>query len=111
MARWVATVVAVSLLSLAPPAGAAQGPGPVELRGREGFWRIARDEAGAWWFVSPDGRREFLNCVTTVQPTLRGRDARGPHYLAHDYRGESPLNDWAEATRRKWLGLAGPTDD
>src|SRR5689334_18572826 len=101
MARWALAVVAVCLLSLAPAAGAAQGPAPLELRGREGFWRIARDEAGACWFLSPDGRREFLNCVTTVQPALRGRDARGPHYLAHDYRGEPSLNDWASATAKR----------
>ena len=71
----------------------------VELRGREGFWRTGRDEAGVWWFVRPDGRREFLNSVTTVQPKLLGRAARGPHYFARgfDPRSTSPdqLRQWA----------------
>src|SRR5688572_24696782 len=71
----------------------------VELRGREGFWQTGRDDAGVWWFVRPDGRREFLNSVTTVQPKLLGRAKRGPHYFARgfDPRSTSPetLRHWA----------------
>ena len=73
-------------------------PKLVEVRGREGFWRVARDETGAWWFVSPDGRREFLNSVTTVQPRLLGRDPKGPHYVARDFDPSTGLRHWAEAT-------------
>jgi hypothetical protein len=69
----------------------------VELRGGEGFWRIGRDGAGVWWFVSPDGRREFLNSVTTVQPRLLGRNPKGPHYVARDFDG-ADLRAWARAT-------------
>src|SRR5688500_9618406 len=36
------------------------------LRGQKGFWRIGQANDGVWWFVAPDGKREFLNTVTTV---------------------------------------------
>jgi hypothetical protein len=83
------------------------------LRGRDGYWRLGRDAAGVWWFVSPDGRAEFLNGVTTVQPRLLGRDQRGPHYVSRDWKGDdaSPAarRQWAEATlaRVKGLGFKG----
>jgi hypothetical protein len=77
----------------------------VELRGRDGFWRVGRDRDGAWWFVSPDGRREFLNSVTTVQPRLLGRDPRGPHYVADEYAGSHDLDRWAGATVRRVRSL------
>ena len=76
----------------------ASEPRLVELRGTEGFWRVGRDETGAWWFVSPGGRREFLNSVTTVQPRLLGRDPMGPHYVARDFDSSTGLRHWAEAT-------------
>jgi len=88
---------AVSAL-LASPARAAAAETPlIELHGREGFWRIGRDGTGVWWFVSPDGRREFLNCVTTVQPRLVGRDLRGPDYTSRDFTAASTLGHWAQA--------------
>lgn len=75
------------------------------VHGREGFWRLGKDRNGVWWFVRPDGRREFLNCVTTVQPHLQGRDPRGPHYAARDWDGRSTsgqaMDRWAEATLRR----------
>lgn len=77
------------------------------LKGAEGFWRIARDESGVWWFLSPDGQREFLNTVTTVQPYQRGRDANGPHFLSRDYTGgfsmDGPVDAWAKATLNRVL--------
>ena len=83
-------------------ANAAAPQAPFEsLQGREGFWRIGKDRDGVWWFVRPDGGREFLNGVTTVQPHLAGRDPRGPHYVARDWDGRSTsgpgLDRWAEA--------------
>lgn len=113
MVHWVVAIVvawcvAAPLVSAAADVAAApeKGEAPlVELRGREGFWRVGRDAAGAWWFVSPEGRREFLNCVTTVQPALLGRDPKGPHYFARDYDGssrrEAGLVGWAESAVRR----------
>ncbi|MEL7237893.1 MAG: hypothetical protein AAGK78_03455, partial [Planctomycetota bacterium] len=69
-----------------PPADEAPAA-LVNFRGTEGFWRVAEDEAGVWWFVSPDGEREFLNTVTTVQPFQTGRRVRGPHYISRDWDG------------------------
>lgn len=72
-----------------------------EVRGRDGFWRIAKTHEGVWWFLSPQNQTEFLNGVTTVQPALRGRDPRGPHYLSSDWdgRAEGPsLLQWAQHT-------------
>ncbi len=71
------------------------------VRGTEGYWRIARDSAGVWWFLSPDGRPEFLNLVTTVQPALRGQDPVGPDFLSRDWNGSTrrqDLHGWAVAT-------------
>src|SRR4051794_1311988 len=73
-----------------------------ELRGTDGYWRVGRDHAGAWWFVGPQGQAEFLNTVTTVQPYLRGRDRYGADYISHDWnpQGEhdQELDRWAKAT-------------
>src|SRR5688500_12528858 len=55
------------------------------LSGSEGYWRIGQDHAGVWWFVSPQGQAEFLNTVTTVQPTLLPRDHDGPGYTSADW--------------------------
>ena len=123
MERWVVAVVlawcvvaplAASLVAAAAERSPRQVEAPlVELRGREGFWRVGRDSHGAWWFVSPDGRREFLNCVTTVQPELLGRDAKGPHYFARGYARSSAngaaLERWAESAVRRVgeLGFKG----
>jgi agarase len=107
MKRLVAAVVVVVFFVGATPLCAAgtkpdAAPAMDLLNGREGYWRIGRDRAGAWWFVRPDGTRDFLNCVTTVQPTLEGRDSNGPHYVARDWDGHSrsgpAMDRWAEAT-------------
>ena len=71
------------------------------IRGRAGFWRIARTHDGVWWFISPQNQGEFLNGVTTVQPTLHGRDPRGLNYLSRDWDGrqdDASLRSWAEHT-------------
>lgn len=88
-----------------PDVADATAPSPPALKrivGTEGYWRIAQDEAGVWWFLSPDGRREFLNSVTTVQPYQRGRDVNGPHYISRDYAGglsmDGDVDAWAKAT-------------
>ncbi len=72
------------------------------VHGHEGYWRIAQDAHGAWWFLSPAGKTEFLNTVTTVQPFLRGRDPNGPAYVSSDWNGgatpNGDLDRWASST-------------
>ena len=74
------------------------------VNGRPGFWHLARDARGVWWFVSPDGRPEFLNSVTTVQPHLYGRNSAGPHFVSTDWAdtgSAADLDRWAGATVRR----------
>jgi hypothetical protein len=78
------------------------------VRGHEGFWRIVEDQNGAWWFLSPTGKTDFLNTVTTVQPFQKGRDANGPAFVSADYNTATAssssatttddLDHWAQAT-------------
>src|SRR5579871_1688467 len=56
-----------------------------EIRGHEGFWRIARTHDGIWWFLSPSGKTEFLNGVTTVQPSLASVQTDGAAYYSSDW--------------------------
>ncbi|HEX8325011.1 MAG TPA: hypothetical protein VF595_13995 [Tepidisphaeraceae bacterium] len=75
----------------------------VTMRGREGFWRLGKTEDGVWWFVSPEGKREFLNTVTTVQPFQVGRDAQGVSFISRDWDGslgkyDGDLEAWARKT-------------
>jgi hypothetical protein len=75
-----------------------------EVRGHDGFWRIAKTHEGIWWFLSPENRTEFLNGVTTVQPALRGRDPRGPDYLSCDWDGRSDSSSllaWGQRTLQR----------
>lgn len=81
-------------------------PAPLALiRGQNGYWRLARDGNGVWWFLSPAGNREFLNTVTTVQPFQGARDPAGPQYVSADWNGkvggEGDLGHWAVATLRR----------
>lgn len=62
--------------------------------GKEGFWRLMRDVNGVWWFLSPEGKLEFLNTVTTVQPYQKGRDKEGPHYVSRDWKGPLDAEIW-----------------
>jgi hypothetical protein len=75
-----------------------------ELRGQPGFWRLGQDQSGVWWFVSPEGKLEFLNTVTTVQPQQDGRDKDAAAYLSTDWDGKDKPRDldlWATATLRR----------
>jgi agarase len=84
-----------------------------QVRGADHFWRIAQTPAGVWWFLSPDGKPEFLNSVTTVQPFQMARDKDGPAYLSTDYDGgldyNGHLDAWADKTlaRVKSYGFKG----
>jgi hypothetical protein len=72
------------------------------LRGKEGFWRLGRTEAGVWWLVSPQNKPDFLNSVTTVQPWQFGRDKEGINYISRDWNakpgGDGDLDAWAQKT-------------
>lgn len=86
-------------------APAATQPTYKLIRGTEGYWRIAQDSAGVWWFVSPDGKQEFLNGVTTVQPFQRGRVETGPHFVSSDWDGgidrTGNLDAWSRQTLQR----------
>jgi len=92
--------------------------------GQEGFWRLKRDCNGVWWFLSPEGKQEFLNTVTNVHPYQKGRDKDGLHYVSSDWKGatdteilnrrpqegdDKQLRCWAEKTikRVKEAGFKG----
>jgi len=78
-----------------------QPPALAEFRGAEGFWRLGKTADGVWWFVSPDGRPDWLNTVTTVVPYQHGRDPDGPHYTSRDFPpggGDAEIKAWAEKT-------------
>lgn len=82
----------------------------VAWKGHDGFWRIGQDQHGVWWFVSPSGDREFLNTVTTVQPTEPSRAKDSPGYVSHDWDGTpGGLSTWAAATwkRMQSIGFKG----
>jgi hypothetical protein len=72
-----------------------------QLNGHEGYWRLAEDQAGVWWFVSPTDQLEFLNTVTTVQPEQLGREKNSAHYASENWDGkyrQADLDRWAQAT-------------
>ncbi len=94
----------VALLTGVSIAGAVSAPPHFDVvHGRQGYWQIAKTAQGVWWFVSPQGKPEFLNMVTTVQPTLRGLDANGADYISRDFDDQDPasLDRWAKATVKR----------
>src|SRR4051812_48639686 len=83
-----------SLARLLPPGSAAGSPTTApaapeltKVEGRDGFWRIAQDAQGVWWYLSPTGQREFLNTVTTVQPYQHARVTDGARFVSRDWSG------------------------
>lgn len=92
----------LNALALTSPTD-TDAPAAIQLeRGQPGFWQIVQDVNGVWWFRSPDGRLEFMNTVTTVQPFQLARSPDGPHFVSRDYNGgtthDGDLRAWAEAT-------------
>ena len=83
------------------------------VRGTKEFWRLGKDKQGVWWFISPRGKLEFLNTVTTVQPYQTAKDTDGPDYVSRDWSGGSTdqgdLKQWAAATiqRIEMYGFKG----
>jgi hypothetical protein len=82
-------------------------PSPLrQIHGQPGFWRLGQDQAGVWWWVSPSGKLEFLNTVTTVQPEQDGRERNSVRYVSSDWDGRyqpKDLDRWASATLRRVL--------
>ncbi|MGN6724462.1 MAG: hypothetical protein ACTHLZ_00955 [Tepidisphaeraceae bacterium] len=75
----------------------------VQWKGQPGYWRLGKTQDGVWWFVSPTGRREFMNTVTTVQPFQMGREPNGIHYVSRDWNGsvgkyDGDLKAWGQKT-------------
>jgi hypothetical protein len=69
------------------------------VRGSRGYWRLVKNADGVWWFLSPAGQPEFLNSVTTVQPTVGARDPDGVSFQSSDWdRSDAGLDHWARAT-------------
>lgn len=90
-------------------AAATQPASPYKnVRGQDGFWRIAETHNGVWWFLSPAGQPEFLNTVTTVQPYQTARDKEGPAFISSDYDGglsnNGNLDAWAAKTLARVTG-------
>ncbi len=99
-----------SARSWAPTTMPATAENLAVIRGVPGYWRLAQDRSGVWWFLSPDDRLEFLNTVTTVQPLQLSRDREAPHFVSRDWHGNSDgegsraeLDQWAEATLARVL--------
>ena len=63
--------------------------------GTDGYWRIENDN-GVWWFLSPNGNREFLNSVQSVQPKQYSKDTSQPSFVSADYSGD--IDAWAKTT-------------
>lgn len=74
------------------------------LKGREGYWRVGQTYDGVWWFVSPEGKREWLNTVTSVQPFQLARDTAGVQYVSRDYDGGTTESGNMRAWGEKTLG-------
>jgi hypothetical protein len=81
---------------------------PHPPRGPTGTGGSARTSNGVWWFVSPAGDAEFLNTVTTVQPTLLGRQRDAADYVSADWnpdhKTEAELDRWAQGHARPRQG-------
>jgi hypothetical protein len=80
------------------------------IRGHPGYWRLAQDRAGVWWFLSPNDQLEFLNTVTTVQPIQLSRDRQRPYFISLDWHGDADgggtqaqLDRWSAATLKRVL--------
>ncbi len=108
MLKLLTTLLMLALLAF--PGQASGTDAFAEVRGSDGFWRLARDHSGVWWFLSPDGEKEFLNTVTTVVPYQQGRRALGPHFISRDWKGvvtgsltEGDVQGWGARTHDRVL--------
>jgi hypothetical protein len=65
--------------------------------GSPGYWRLVQTATGEWWFLSPEGDKEFVTAVTTVQPVQHARKGRG--YVSKDFQGD--VGVWAGKTSQR----------
>ncbi len=72
------------------------------VRGVIGYWHIEKDDRNVWWFVSPNGNKEFLNNVTSIQPYQESRDPSSKIFRSKDYNDDIEL--WAEKTANRVIG-------
>jgi hypothetical protein len=84
------------------PTTAPAPPHLTALHGTEGFWRTGETADHVWWFVSPQGKAEFLNTVTTVEPFQISRDRDGPTYVSQDWKGPLVLDDRSAPQLKTW---------
>ena len=70
-----------------------------EIRGKDGFWRIAKDRNNTWWLLSPNDNELFYLGITSVRYVQYG--IKPPDYNSKDYNGD--LDAWAETTSKKVL--------
>jgi hypothetical protein len=87
---------------IAAAATIAPAPKFTALHGTRGFWRIGQTEDHVWWFVSPEGKPEFLNTVTTVEPYQSSRDPDGPRYVSLDWKGPLVLDERSQKQLKVW---------
>src|SRR4051812_47505873 len=64
-----------------------------KIIGTEGFWRVAQDRNGVWWFLTPDNKKEFLNLVGGVNPSQLAHNTGGPHYVG---KNSEDKESWAD---------------
>jgi hypothetical protein len=69
-----------------------------KITGTSGYWRIIYED-NTYWFLSPDGNKEFMNVVQSVQPQQSARDSNSLSYLSKDFHGD--LDDWARKTANR----------
>ncbi len=102
--RSVIRIITVALLLFmylnpAPNPAAAPAQDFRSVHGRNGFWRIVEAPDQTWWFQSPQGRLEFLNTVTTVQPYQHAGNPEKAGFQSSDWHGD--LDTWAAATVKR----------
>ena len=96
------TAKAITDAAIVPEAKIPASP-VVLTKGKPGFWQLVNTQDGVWWFQSPDGHREFMNTVTTVQPFQMGREPNGIHFVSSDWNGsvgkyDGDLKAWGTKT-------------
>ncbi len=69
------------------------------LRGQSGYWQLGKDRQGVWWFISPEGKMEFLNLVTGINPFQNGR--AGDNFVATTWASDE--EQWAESEASRVL--------
>jgi hypothetical protein len=72
------------------------------VHGTDGFWRVAQTADRVWWYVSPEGKPEFLNTVTTVEPFQISRDHDGPRYVSTDWKGPLVMDSRTAPEQKTW---------